>query len=266
MKRLAVLILMLGAASPLLVLQQGCVGDFAPLKVMVLTTTPTLTVTLTPTIAPPTNTPTLTPTLTPILGSSPDFIDDMEDNNNGIMTNQGRGGYWYAYNDGTGGGVQQTGGVVSPFTMGAPGLGYDGTGTSLYCVRITTNAGFTNYGSGFGFSLVNPQANYNASSHTGIQLYARNAIGNLSIKMLINDEAVNTAIPAYSIGGHRMMMNLTSSWSVFRLPLAGPGSFTTSPNDYGGPTVFDPTKIQQIQWAIPPSIATDVQIDNIAFY
>jgi hypothetical protein len=244
MKKKAILGLMtLLAALPVVLLQQGCVGDFAPLNVMVLTATPTATV------APP------TPTKTPI-PLYPGFIDDMEDNNNGILVSQGRNGYWYSYNDGTGGGAQA-------FTLFAPGVGYGGIGASSYCVRIVTNASYTNWGSGFGFSFTSPQANYNASAFTGIQFFARNATGNLAAKFMVTDNAVVNAIPAYSVGPKRVNVNFTTTWTAFEVTMA---ALAAAPNDYAGPTVFNPAQVQQCQWGIPPAIATDVQIDNMSFY
>jgi len=200
-----------------------------------------------------------TPTNTPITGLSPDMIDDMEDGNTQLMTNQGRNGVWFSYNDASVGGVQ----LANPFAMGAPGVGYGGTGTSLYAVHVSTNGGFSNWGAGFGLNLTNPQANYDASSHTGIQFYAKNTPGALVLKFMIQDNDTINAVPAYSIGGHRLNINVSSSWTLYQTTLA---NMAAQPNDYGGPTTFDPTRLQQFQWAVPASTTTDVWIDNLAFY
>lgn len=247
----------LAALLPSLWLQEGCTGNYPPLTVMVLTATPTLT-------PAPTNTPVPTPAYpTCTSTSTPTLIDDMEDNNNGILLNQCRNGYWYNYNDGTAGGVQLTGGVASPFTMGSPGVGYNGTGTSNYCVEVSTNTGFTNYGAGFGFAFRNPQANYNAYGYHGIQFYAKNTSGSPTVAFAVTDNAVVNAVPAYSIGPHTMNLAFTSSWILYQVSMV---QLTASPNAYGGPTVFDPSQIQQVQWSVGSGVVSNIWIDNVSFY
>jgi hypothetical protein len=242
--------LALGTLLPMMASQIGCKGGYPPLTVMVVTATPTQTLVPTPAY------PTCTSTSTPVL------IDDMEDNNNGILTNQCRNGFWYNYNDGTGG-VQKTGGVTGPFTMGSPGVSYDGTTTSLHCVEVSTTSGFTSYGAGFGFSFRNPQANYTAYGYHGIQFYAKNTSGSPTVAFAVTDNAVVNAVPAYSIGAHTINMTYTSSWTLYQISMA---QLAAAPNSYGGPTVFDPSQIQQVQWSVGPGVASDVWLDNISFY
>jgi hypothetical protein len=243
-------ILALGTLFPLAVSQVGCKGGYPPLTVMVVTATPTQTLIPTPSYPLCTNV------------STPTLVDDMEDNNNGILADQCRSGFWYNYNDGTGG-VQKTGGVTSPFTMGSPGVGYDGTGTSLHCVEVSTTAGFTSYGAGFGFSFTNPQGNYNAYGYHGIQFYAKNTAGAPTVAFAITDNAVVNAVPAYSIGPHGINMSYTGSWTLYQVSMA---QMIASPNAYGGPTVFDPSQIQQVQWSVGAGVVSDVWIDNVSFY
>lgn len=245
-KTLVLWILAVGFLLPLLTAQSGCKGGYPSLNVMVVTATPSPT--------PPYSTCTNV--------STPTLIDDMEDNNNGVLANKCRNGFWYAYNDGSGG-TQKTGGVVSPFTMGSPGVGYNGTGTSLYCVEVSTTTGFTNYGAGFGFSLLGPQANYNASNYTGIQYYAKSTTGSPTVAFAITDNDVVNAVPAYSIGAHTINFTYSGSWVLYQISWA---QMIASGNAYGGPTVFDPSRIQQVQWSVGPGVASDVWIDNVSFY
>jgi hypothetical protein len=241
-------------ATPALFLQQGCVGDFAPLSAMVLTAT------FTPTVAPPTNTPTLVPTPSypgcTNATTPPQMIDDVETTDNAIILNQCRNGYWYNYNDGTAGGTQS-------ITYNTTGVDITGTGTSVGCVRVQTNNLYTNWGSGFGFSFTSPQANYDAYGYNGIRLHARNMTGALTLKLMVTDDAVVNAVPAYSIGPHRVLLNLNTTWTLYQVTMA---ALIASPNDYAGPTVFDPSRIQQVQFAVGAGTASDVQIDNITFY
>lgn len=225
---------------------------------MVLTATPTQTIAPTNTSIPTPAYPTCTDTSTPTL------IDDMEHaSSNQVLKNQCRTGYWYNYNDGTAGGVQKTGGVTSPFTFGSPGVGYDGTGTSGYCVEVSTNTGFSNYGAGFGFAFLNPQGNYNAFGYHGIQFYAKNTTGSPTVAFAVTDNAVVNAVPAYSIGPHTFNLSFTSSWLLYQVSMS---QLAAAPNAYGGPTVFDPSQIQQVQWSVGKTVASDIWIDNVSFY
>ncbi len=207
-----------------------------------------------PTPAYPTCTNTSTPTL----------IDDMEHPaSNEILLNQCRNGYWYAYNDGTAGGVQETGGVTSPFTFGSPGVGYNGTGTSGYCVEVSTNTGFTNYGAGFGFDFLNPQGNYDAFGYHGMQFYAKNTTGSPAVAFEVIDNAVSSAVPANSIGPHSVNLTFTSSWALYQVSMA---QLAAAPNAYGGPTTFNPSQLQQVEWAVGAGVASNIWIDNVSFY
>lgn len=228
--------LVLAALLPALWSQQGCAGKYPPLTAMVVTAT--YTVTPIPTPAYPTCSNVSTPTL----------IDDMEDNNNQILLNQCRNGYWYTYNDGSAG-VQKTGGVAGGFIMGSPGIGYNGTGTSNHCVEVSTNTGFTGYGAGFGFSFITPQANYNAYGYHGIQFYAKNTAGSPTVAFAVTDnDVVNSN---YNVGPHTINLAFTSSWSLYQVSMA---QLIASPNTYvrtgGVATVFDPSRIQQVQWSV----------------
>jgi len=246
-KRAIVGVMALLGALPLLWMQQGCVGDFAPLSVMVLTATPTQTLVPTPSYPSCSN-----------VSSPPYMIDNVEDGNNGVLLNQCRNGYWFSYNDGTGGGIQ----TISYNTTA--GVDLAGTGTSTYCVRVLSNAGFTNWGTGFGLSLTNPQGNYNALGFTGIRFHGRNVTGSVSLKVIVTDNDVVNAVPAYSVGGHRVFVTVTPAWALHQITFA---ALAASPNDYGPtPTVFDVTRIQQIQMAIAAATACDLQIDNLSFY
>jgi len=242
-------VLFLAGLLPVLWSQQGCTGNYPPLTAMVVTAT--YTITPIPTPAYPTCTNVSTPTL----------IDDMENNSNALLHNQCRTGYWYSYNDGTAGGVQKTGGVTSPFTLGSPGVGINGTGTSNYCIEVSTNTGFTGYGAGFGFSFLTPQGNYNAYGYHGIQFYAKNTTGSPTVAFAITDNDVVAS--NYAIGPHTVNMAYTSSWALYQVSMA---QMIASSNSYGTPTVFDPSRIQQVQWSVGTGVASDIWIDNVSFY
>ncbi|HVZ81490.1 MAG TPA: carbohydrate binding domain-containing protein [bacterium] len=244
-KTFLVVILALGILIPLAASQVGCKGGYPPLNVMVVTATPTQT--------PPYS------TCSNI--STPTLIDDMEDNNNGILANKCRTGYWYNYHDTAPGGVQLVGGSAGSFVMASPGVGYNGTGTSLHCVEVSTNSGFVTYGAGFGFSFLTPQGNYNASNYSGIQFYAKSTVGAPTVAFAITDNDV--VVSNYAIGPHTLNFTFSSSWNFYQISWT---QMIASGNSYGGPTVFDPSRIQQVQWSVGPGLASDVWVDNVSFY
>jgi hypothetical protein len=94
-------------------------------------------------------------------------IDDMEDQNNDIMGNEGRVGGWYQFNDTTG---------TSSFLLtNIPGS----RGQFSLAAVNTTGEGFTTWGAGIGFDLNNEggeaqtKLGYDASQYSGITFWAR---------------------------------------------------------------------------------------------
>jgi hypothetical protein len=83
------------------------------------------------------------------------------------------------------------------------------------------------------------------------------------VAFAITDNAVVNAVPAYSIGAHTINMTYSGTWTLYQISMA---QLTAAPNAYGGPTVFDPSQIQQAQWSVGPGVASDVWIDNVSFY
>jgi hypothetical protein len=233
-------------------LQQGCIGKYPPLAAIVATATLTLTPVPTPSYPGCTNV------------STPTLIDDMEDANNQVLANQCRTGYWFNYNDGTAGGVQEVAGVVpggGSFPISGPGVGYNGTGTSLHAVEVSTNSGFTNYGAGFGFDFLQPQGNYDAFGYHGIQFYGKNTTGTVTVAIEVPDGPVIAS--NYAIGPHTVNEVFTTSWQLFQISMS---QLTASPNSYGTATVFDPAELQQVEFQVSAGVVSDVWIDNISFY
>ncbi len=248
---------------PLSWMQEGCTGKYPPASAMVATAIPTP--------AYPTCTNTSTPTL----------ISDLEDDNTQLLSNQCRTGYWYAYNDGSVGGIQTTGGVGLPlppvatataqptpttesFTMGSPGVGYNGTGTSLHAVEVSTNNGFKSY-DGFGFSFLNGNGVYDAYGYNGIQFYAKNSGGNLSVNFAIIDE--NVYVTNSAVGPHTLALTFTSSWQLYQVSMDQLAAAANSYINSGySATTFNDSQLVQTEWSLAAGVASDIWIDNVSFY
>jgi hypothetical protein len=220
-----------------------------------------------------TSTPTLasmiiSPTPSCASTSTPALIDDMEDGNNQVLPDECRDGYWYAYNDGSAGGVQKTGSVTVTtgytFTMGLGGVGFGCTGTSTRAVEVSTNAGFTAYGGGFGCNIYTTSGPFNAASYsyTGIQFCAKNTTGALSPTFMIQEQVPVTMIQATGSGvtvvTFQTTNSMNTSWASISVPftsVSGPSTFTLNSSYLFG-----------AQWQVNASTATDIWIDNLSFY
>jgi hypothetical protein len=102
-------------------------------------------------------------------GASVELIDSMEDRDISIDFRQGRSGFWFAYNNGTGTQVPQANGELFVMEKVEPARA-----GSHFAVR-THGAGFTGeWGAGIGFDL-HSKSLYDSSSYAGIAFWARRA-------------------------------------------------------------------------------------------
>jgi hypothetical protein len=125
-------------------------------------------------------------------GSAPgneSVIDNMEDGDGSILTDSGRKGAWYTYNDETATGTQ-TPEVGLPFEMAPLNPPRDGSNFAAN----TKGSGFDTWGSGFGFDLNNAGAGaakgaYDASKYSGISFWAKVGSGSVgAIRVNLGDK------------------------------------------------------------------------------
>jgi hypothetical protein len=197
--------------------------------------------------------------------STPALVDDMEDNNNEVLFNECRGGYWYYYHDPSPLGIQTTGGYEYPLiltpgytptpqsglSMAVTGVGYGCTGASGHALEISTNNRFTSWGAGFGLNFINPPPApntyailFDASSYTGIRFCAKNSTGNLVVTFMLTDD----------VAARTTNVTLTSAWQQYAFSF---GSVFPSLNR---------NKLFNAQWQVNQSTASDIWIDNLEFY
>lgn len=217
------------------------------------TFTPTQTVTSTTNpLWTPTYTPTLTNTSTPV---PPEFIENFEDGDTRIIEQQGRNGLWYDISDGTG---TQTKGVVAG--------GYGGSNYAMHYY----GSGFTDWGSGVGFNLIDPQGGplqpYNASGYQGIKFWAKIESG--------SSNAIRIAFPnaqTHPDGGQCQTgcwdhfgidLILTTTWQQYTIPF----SSLTQQGWGDNYATFDITTLYDIEFRHNQNTSYNVWIDDIEFY
>jgi hypothetical protein len=213
----------------------------------------------------------------PLVLATPDqLIDDLEDGNNQIATVGSRIGYWYTYNDMTGGTQIPATSATMPFKpMMLPGGGHCG---SAYWAHTSGNALFTSFGAGMGFDFNNvagASTVYNASAYTGISFWAKGTPG---IRAMIKIPATTVST---SPGGtcvapatvtpaclceceNHFAINpmLTGDWAQYMLPFAAIKQDPT----WGKQVTFDKTKILAVQFQVVKMVAFDFSVDDVTFY
>ncbi len=213
------------------------------------------TPTRTPTASP---TPTITPTATPWFL----LIDDLEDGDSQVVLNQGRDGYWYTYNDSTGGATQW------PTSFVPASDGYAG---SAFAAR-TYGSGFTTWGAGMGFDFVNGASyDFQSRGYTGIRFVMRTGdeTGNASVRC--NLPSVHTLATAEggdctgTCGDHfGADLALSTSWTPVTLFFA----YLTQAG-WGTEDSFDQTRVKGLQFqsgtGTPAGQAFDIQVDDLQF-
>ena len=177
--------------------------------------------------------------LDPGNGTAP-MIDDFEDNDHTILTNEGRVGYWYEYNDKAAAGTQTT----------APIDGVDGMGGVL----TTTGSGFPEY-AGVGVDLNNQAGDpceYDASFYTGIQF-------NITTTTAILFKVALTGTAGDS--GHYEFAIAAADSGVVKVPFTGLAQPT-----WAETAAWDPATILQLQWQAAADDAFDITLDDVSFY
>ncbi|HEY5957132.1 MAG TPA: hypothetical protein VIV60_11285 [Polyangiaceae bacterium] len=191
-------------------------------------------------------------------GETP-LIDDFELREGQILDNERRNGWWFDYNDGTGGKLLRSEVEV------AEG---EGQGRALH----VTSSGFTKWGSGFGFNLHSANIGsiacaYDASAYTGVRIRAR---GRGRVRMSLGDVA-NTlpryggtcARPGdscYDQGG--FWLHLEERWKTFEVPFCA----FISEGWRGHVEGIDPSTLLALQFRIGERQDTEIWLDDLAFY
>ena len=183
-------------------------------------------------------------------------VDDGEDNNNQVLAQKGRGGYWYTFADKAGTTITPTAGAAGGTFSMSPG-GANGSG---FAARI--NGKITGTGTvfaGVGFNFADPKAPFDVSAYKGISFWARRgetSASSLRVKLPdVNTECFND---------FGVDIELTPTWTKYTVIF---GAAQQMPG-WGAPrpSAVESTKMFGVQWQVnTPGAEYDVWIDDVQF-
>jgi hypothetical protein len=195
--------------------------------------------------------------------TTPGLIDDMEDNDDAILTAESRQGYWYTFNDQTPTGMQTP--PTTGFTMS---LLPTPRGDSKYAAR-TNGSGFTVWGAGMGLNLNGQgttKSSYDASGYTGLTFWAMAPAGSTtSLRVSVPD--VDTSPEGGVCAGAKCndhfgtSIELSTSWKQYPLKFSD-----LKQEGFGQPFPgIKASALYAISFSVTTNTTFDVYIDDIAF-
>lgn len=187
----------------------------------------------------------------PADGSAP-LIDDFADGDHIIAPNEGRLGYWYQYNDGSG--TQSS----TPINGSASATG----------MMESSGGGFTGWGAGVGVDLNNDNTAmmscvYNASAYQGVS-FTVNTNVTLRFRVSIPEttESVNGGTCMADCNDmHGFAIDPTTAPTPFMVPFAS----GLAQEGWGAPATFDATRIMQLSWQVVSPNEDGMGIPDFSF-
>jgi endoglucanase len=189
-------------------------------------------------------------------------VDDAEDNNNQVLVQGGRKGFWYTF-------VDKAGTAISPpagtkFLM-SPG----GARDSKYAARMmgkVSSAGDPLF-AGMGFSFTNPKGAYDASAYTGVSFYAKVGPGStkavrLKVPDVDTDPDGKRCTECFNDFGADL--SLSDQWKKYTVPFAAMKQM----EGWGSPapSSIDKSKLFGLQWqVVAQGVSYDVWVDDVQF-
>jgi endoglucanase len=188
-------------------------------------------------------------------------IDDAEDNNNQLLVQGGRNGYWYTY-------VDDKKSTVTPPAKTKFLQTADGASGSKFAARMNgqiSKEGDPLY-AGLGFSLTDPKGPYDATQYTGISFWAKAGSGTKNVRLKVPD--VNTdpqgKVCTECFNDFGADLTLTEQWKKYTIPFAAMKQMDGWGNP--NPPTIDKSKIYGVQWQVNDRGASyDVWIDDVRF-
>ncbi len=200
------------------------------------------------------------------LGNSLEYelIDNMDDGNIDIENIEGRRGYWYAYDDGSGGSATPSSG--QPF-----GLTARPDAENNYAINLVA-ADFSAWGAGVGVNVNDDGLTahaYDASAYDGVSFWARVGPGSETTVRVgisdVNSDAAGGVCSGPNCGDHHgMTLEFTEEWAQYHLKF----SEITRLN-FGPPagSIFQPDKMYGVQFtAATVNADVDLWIDDLEFF
>ena len=197
-------------------------------------------------------------------GGSLDLIDDMSADDGLILMTEGRNGYWYSYNDGTGTETPPPGSPILPVALSPP-QSFAPWGVSDYAMRFY-GSNFTKTGGGIGFYFLTPRGSYDASRFAGIQFWAK--IGGAGDAALITVEFPSAKTEA--AGGictacsyhFKTAVALSTAWAPYTVPFA---QAKQDPRAVPSLSSLDTNELWAVLFEVSPNLTFDVYVADVSF-
>jgi endoglucanase len=252
-------VVLLGATGVVLMAVGGCHSEPSPQTAAAATETNSPTAPQ-PAVAAA---PAPGPTAVPEKECPADFtVDDAEDNNNQVLVQGGRKGYWYTFVDKAGTSISPPAGTK--FLM-SPG----GSRDSKYAARMLGKVSGNGdpLFAGMGFSFMDPKGAYDASAYTGVSFYGKIGAGStktvrLKVPDIDTDPAGKRCSECFNDFGADLTMD--EHWKRYFVPFATMKQM----EGWGSPTppTVDKSKLYGLQWQVVAQGASyDVWIDDVQF-
>jgi poly(3-hydroxybutyrate) depolymerase len=191
-------------------------------------------------------------------GDAP-VIDDFEAAAGRILDHDGRAGWWFSYDDGTGGQLVRE------------RIALEGSQEPGHVLHVVAS-GFTQWGAGFGANLhpaSTPRSGcpYDASTYSGIRLRAR---GHGRVRLTLVDRASTPVAQGGTctragdgcFDRPGVGINLGDQWRTYAFPFCG-----FFPEGWGGPTAgVDPEQLFGFQLRIRAHEKVELWLDDLAFF
>lgn len=191
-------------------------------------------------------------------------IDDGEDNNNQLLAQKGRGGYWYTFADASGTTITPTKGAAGGTFSMSPG-GANGSQLAAHMNGKVAASG-TVY-AGLGFNFADPKAPFDVSNYKGISFWARrgdNSTGTVRVKLPDVNTDQDGKVCTECFNDFGMDLELTTTWTKYTVTFAGAQQMA----GWGAPrpAAVDAAKMYGVQWQVnTPGADYDIWIDDIQF-
>ena len=190
-------------------------------------------------------------------------IDDGEDNNNQVLAQKGRGGYWYTFAD-KGSTVTPTAGALGGTFSMNPG----GANGSQFAAHMNGKiaASGTVY-AGLGFNFADPKAPFDVSGYKGISFWARrgeNSTGSIRVKLPDVNTDQDGRVCTECFNDFGTDLELTTTWTKYTVIFAGAQQMP----GWGAPRPagVEAAKMYGVQWQVnTPGAEYDIWIDDIQF-
>lgn len=182
------------------------------------------------------------------------MIEDVEDNNDQIRQQEGRGGYWFSFYD-------AEGTTISPkselFDQGGP----QGSKYFAHAKGKMATSGTSIY-AGIGFNLADPKSLYDASKYQGISFWAK---GNATVRFKTPDVQTepggDRCTSCYNDFG--VDIALYPEWTRFTVPFS---KLKQQPGWGDSAPAVASDALFAIQWQVSkPGAEFDFAIDNVEF-